>query len=429
MNLQLPKRSIAAVLLFVAVCSGLLLYMLFRLGALPVPGEHKLEVRALVANAEGLPAAADVLVHGVKVGEVSGTEARRGDTLVRIALDAGSPALHPDATVQIGSKTPLGEPFVDLDPGHAPGRVTRSGSVIRARSAVEIDDALAFLDRTGRTNLRAALIPLGRGAAAADTSAEVGQTLAQLAAVTGSLGTLAAELRAQRADLAGTVTDGRVVLDALAQRAAELRALTVDAHTALTAVADQRAALGGVLDRLPGLLSLADTTLQQARPLIARATPVVDLLTAAAPDLSAALRSLPFTMNAAERVLAQAGAIKRTAVPALAAIRGLAPLASAALARLGPALADTVPVAQYLAPRANTIAAWFANTADLGSHGDAKGDWARFFVMFDPSTLLGLTRGAPPGNSYTAPGDAAHNAAFAPGGYPRLMPYSPALGR
>jgi phospholipid/cholesterol/gamma-HCH transport system substrate-binding protein len=429
MNLQLPKRSIAATILFAAVCSAVLLYILFRLGAVPVPGEHKLEVRALVANAEGLPAAADVLVHGVKVGEVTGIEARRGGTLVTIALDSGSPVLHPDATVQIGSKTPLGEPFVDLDPGHAPGRVTRPGSIIRARSAVEIDDALAFLDRTGRANLRAALIPLGRGAAPADTSAEVGQTLAQLAAVTGSLGTLAAELRAQRADLAGTVGDGRVVLDVLAQRAAELRAVTVDAHTALTAVADQRTALGGVLDRLPGLLSLAVATLHQARPLIARATPLVDELTAAAPDLTAALRSLPSTTAALERVLAQATAIKRTVVPTLASVRGLAPPGTAALALLGPALADTVPVAQYLAPRANTIASWFSNTAALGNHGDAKGDWARFFVMFDPSTVLGLKAGAPPGNSYTAPGDAAHNAAYQPGGYPRLMPYSPALGR
>jgi hypothetical protein len=86
-------------------------------------------------------------------------------------------------------------------------------------------------------------------------------------------------------------------------------------------------------------------------------------------------------------------------------------------------------VAQYLGPRGTTIAAWFANTAALGDHGDAKGDWARFFVMFDPSTLLGLKAGAPPGNSYTAPGDAAHNTPYGLGDYPRLMPYTAALGR
>jgi hypothetical protein len=88
-----------------------------------------------------------------------------------------------------------------------------------------------------------------------------------------------------------------------------------------------------------------------------------------------------------------------------------------------------VPVAQYLGPRGRTVAAWFANTADLGSHGDAKGDWARFFVMFDPSTLFGVRAGSPSGNSYTAPGDAARNQPYRSGDYPRLMPFSPALGR
>ena len=64
-----------------------------------------------------------------------------------------------------------------------------------------------------------------------------------------------------------------------------------------------------------------------------------------------------------------------------------------------------------------------------GSHGDAKGNWARFFVTFDRSTLTGTPSDAPPGNSYTKPGDAAHNEPYQPGGYPRLEPYWPAMGK
>jgi hypothetical protein len=79
---------------------------------------------------------------------------------------------------------------------------------------------------------------------------------------------------------------------------------------------------------------------------------------------------------------------------------------------------------QYLAPRANTIAAWFSNTDALGQNGDAKGRWARFFVGFDPSTGFGLP-GSPPGNSYTEPGDAAHNAGYKPGDFPHLLPFKP----
>src|SRR5205823_3267830 len=80
-----------------------------------------------------------------------------------------------------------------------------------------------------------------------------------------------------------------------------------------------------------------------------------------------------------------------------------------------------VTMARYLAPRSDTIAAWFANTADLGLHGDAKGSWARFFIFADPQSAVGArtTLGA---NSYTRPGDAADNQPYRPGDYPRLQP-------
>src|SRR5438132_379911 len=81
-----------------------------------------------------------------------------------------------------------------------------------------------------------------------------------------------------------------------------------------------------------------------------------------------------------------AGGLRSSVLPALTELRSLGAPMAKGLRLLGPALADGVPVARYLGPRGRTIAAWFANTADLGSHGDAKGDWARFFVMFDPAT-------------------------------------------
>jgi phospholipid/cholesterol/gamma-HCH transport system substrate-binding protein len=435
MSFDFPRRDAVLLATFVVVSFALLMVMLVRLGTITLPGSHVRHVRALFANAEGLPSEADVLVHGVKVGSVTGIQTRSVadpggrrsvGTLVTLSLGSQAPLLHPDASAQVGFKTALGEPFVDLDPGHAPGR---AAGQITARSTVEIDDALGFLDRSGRANVRAALIELGRGAAPADTSENVNQTLGQLQASTAAVGRLAAELRAQRSELTGTVSDGRIVLDTLAQRAGELTALTADARRTLSAVASQRTALGATLARLPGLITTADSTLRSARPLIAKATPIATEIATAAPSITSALRAAPATTTALDAVLAQATAIRTTVTPALQLLHGLATPGSTALQLLGPALADLVPVAQYLGPRGRTIAAWFANTADLGGHGDAKGDWARFFIGFDHATLTGTPGGAPPGNSYTAPGDAADNQPYRPGSYPRLMPYSPALGK
>ena len=299
---------------------------------------------------------------------------------------------------------------------------------MRARPTVETDDALAFLDRAGRANARGVVESLGQGAAAPGTASEVGGAIARLHSTTDSVGQLLSELRAQRGDLTGLIAGGRVVLNTLASRAAEVRSLTAGAGTTLSALAAQRAALGAVLDRLPGLMRNSTGTLLQSRSLIATASPVVREVSEAAPSLTSALDAIPATTAALQNLLAQGDAVRASVMPALAMLRTLAQPGSAALGLIGPALADVIPIAEYLAPRGNTIAAWFANTADLGSHGDAKADWARFFVMFDPSTLLGSRSGAPPGNSYTAPNDAANNQPYRPGDYPRLMPYSPALG-
>jgi phospholipid/cholesterol/gamma-HCH transport system substrate-binding protein len=356
---------------------------------------------------------------------------RGSGTLVTLTLNAGTPTLRRDATVSVGFKTPLGEPFVDLEAGSSRVALPHrgAGATLRSTSTVEIDDALSFLDRAGRADARAALIDLGRGAAATDTAQTESEAIAALGQATTEVGRLTAELSAQRGDLSALVSDGGAVLSTLAARSTELHGLTSGAQQTLQALADQRSALAATLDRLPWLLGATRGTLEAVRPLIARATPVAAQLSAAAPPLTRALEALPATSSAVERILSGAGAVQRDVVPALHRMMSLAAPAETAVGELGPTLADLVPVARYLGPRGRTIAAWFSNTADLGSHGDAKGDWARFFVMFDPSTLTGSTQGAPSGNSYTAPGDAAANQPYRPGGYPRLMPYSPALGK
>jgi phospholipid/cholesterol/gamma-HCH transport system substrate-binding protein len=424
-NLKLPRRTVVGVIVFAAIALGLLLYMLGRLGAIPLPGPGNTQVRALLANADGLPADADVLVHGLRIGSVSGLSAQRGGTLVTLSLDGGAPALRANASLQVGEKTFLGEPFVDLDPGSGPP--LERGALIRAGSAVEIDDALSWLDAAGRANLRAVLGSLRAGLEPRQSGAELSGTLARLPATTASLDRLAGTLRAQRSALSGTVLAGRTVLDTLASRAQSLRTLTVGARLTFGSLASERTALAATLGRLPGTLTLADSTLAALRPLIARATPVAGELTEAAPALRDALTDLPGVTASANALLGSAGALETDIVPTLNRLHGLARPAASALSILGPVLADVIPIARFLAPRANTIAAWFANTADLGSHGDAKGDWARFFVMFDPSTLLGSRSGAPASNAYTAPGDAAHNEPYRSGGYQRLMPYAPAL--
>jgi ABC-type transporter Mla subunit MlaD len=345
--------------------------------------------------------------------------------LLTLGLDSRTVPLHGDAGARVAQKTPLGESFVDLSPGRRGPRPAQDAR-IAGRDSVEIDEALGVLDARGRTDATAILKTLARGARAPRTDARLNATLVRLRAAADAADRLTTTLDGQQANIAGTVDATRTILTTLAAHRGSVRAIVAGADTTLRAIAAQRRDLEAILAAAPPLLVHAREVLANAAPLIADARPLVSDVRAAAPGLTTALRQTPAVLDDANTLIAQAPALRAAADPALNALDRLLPVATPAIRHLGPALADVVPIVRYFEPRANTIAAWFANTADLGSNGDAKGKWARFFILFDPNTAFGISPG-PPGNTYTTPGDAAHNKPYQPGDYPRLVPFAPAL--
>lgn len=427
MNLFTPRSAKVGLALFALLSVALFWLLLGSFGGPTVHPRTPVRAHVVVADAGGIPQHADVLVHGVKVGVVSGVSAVGAQTRLDLELAPDdAPALHPDASVRIAAKTPLGESFVDLDPGRAPGP---SPARLRARPAVEVDEALRVLDPAARRDVRGLLAVGGRALRSPAAAARVGATVDGLAATVDALDRMAAALDGQQDAIGATVRNARTVIGTLAAQDADVRGTVRAARTTLAATAAQRGALAATVGELPRVARETTATLRAARPLLRSALPVTDALGDASPDLARALRALPAALGDLDAVLAGAPELRRAATPALAALRGLAPVAVPAVERLSPTLANVVPMLRYLEPRRETIAAWFSNTADLGANGDAKGRWARFFVMIDPASAFGSQAGAPPGNAYTSPRDGLRNRAYRAGDFPRLMPYAPALGR
>jgi phospholipid/cholesterol/gamma-HCH transport system substrate-binding protein len=425
-TLNTSRWTALGLALFAALSAAAFIYLSGRTGGPGFGGASPYKLRVTFADAGGISKRSDVLVHGVPVGLVGGVHTHGGVTTLTLDLRSKRLPLHPDASAQIGQKTPLGESFVDLDPGRAAGSPPAPGGTIPGRPSVEIDEALKLLDPAGLQSLRDVSATLARGAASPQASAQVRAATQGLSAAVDGADRLAQALRGQEGQISRAVGNSRTLLDGLGAHDASLRSLVRDARATLAATAAEHEPLRTSLAALPGLLRRTQVTLADARPLIGEAKPEADELGSAAPSLSAALNELPPTMRAARSAIAGAPSLESAAQPALASARRVLPVAAPAIEQLGPALADIVPMARYLAPRANTVAAWFASTADLGSHGDAKGKWARFFVLLDPATATGGGP-APRGNSYTRPDDAAHNAAYAANSYPRLLPFGPAL--
>jgi virulence factor Mce-like protein len=383
-------------------------------------------VTATFPDTKQLAVRSDVDVRGVKVGQIEQIVLDSSSADVTFSVQSRYAPIYRDATVQVGEKTLLGESYVELDPGHRAAGKLANGAHLPARSvlpaSIEIDQALNALSPSARGHLKAVLETIATGAAAPSTPARLGETLAQLNLATSELRRLTDVLHGQEGDISSGVQAAQVVLAQLGERQAEVRAVVSDGRATLAALASRDSALRAGIAELPSLLTTARVTLHNARPLLRDARPLLADLRMAAPPLTSALTVLPPVTRAAAPAIDGLPAFNRAALPLLALARTILTLTQPVSLSLPPALRNLVTIAGFLAAHRREIAAWFSNTADLGSNRDSKGYFARFFLFIDPGTALGF-HGNFQNNPYTQPGDAAHNQSYS--GYPHLLAYTP----
>jgi len=149
-RIQLVVFSVVTVL---AVGYGSIQY--FNVGNFFAP---PFEVRAEFASAGGIYERADVDLLGTRVGTVRRIIPGPGSgTTVVMALDKGV-KIPRDVTATIGSKSAIGEQFIELAPRTAGGPVLAEGDVIDLRSTTSPIDVSVLL---GSLNSLAASIPSG----------------------------------------------------------------------------------------------------------------------------------------------------------------------------------------------------------------------------------------------------------------------------
>jgi phospholipid/cholesterol/gamma-HCH transport system substrate-binding protein len=428
MNLRISRTGAVALVASLLVAAAIFIYLMGRFGGPSVNLSDAYEVSATIPDTQGLAVKSEVLVRGVKVGEVQEITDEGAAARVKFAIQSRYAPLGEDATVRVGQKTLLGESFVDLDRGHvARGRLADGAELAssRVQPTVEIDEALASLGPQTRAHMRSLLASTGEGAVSPGTNARVDQSVEGLARTVDSLHKLSRTLRDQRTDIAGTVQDSRVVLRALGSREAQLRAIVSRARRTLEATASSGRELRAGMTDLPDLLASTQRTLSDAQPLLKEARPLVANLANAAPALTPALEDLRPVARSATRVIDGLGPLNGVAVPFLRKARPVVDLARPVARGSDPAIRNLVSMVAYLSPRKNTISSWFANTGDLGLNGDTQGSWARFFIFVDPMTAFGRKSSGVENNAYTSPDDAASNRSYGRGGYPRLRAYEP----
>jgi len=406
------------------------------------------ELTARFEDSKTLPSKQAVLHKGVSVGRVNSVtyEERSQEAVVTFTLTDEIGTIYRDAKLQIGERSLLGDPYLNLlDPGTPEAGALQPGDEVPgALDSVDFDEALDFLDREGRGRVRSLIDTVAGGVGREGNDYRLNGTVGGMTRTIRELRTLTDSLRGQEQQIGDLVTDSATVLDELGSREASIREIVGAGRTTMDALGSSTASLRQAIEELPRLLSSGRSTLAEARPLLEEARPVVTELGQLAPgltpafddgsgpglgslsaDLVAVVKSLPEQRRVSEEILPQLRRLNRLALPVVQ--------------KAGPSALNSVPIADYLAPRAESIAAFFANGASAAAHSDEVGRYARFGIVGEPGNFVdepvdgncrpGSGEPAKPGpgfchNAYPEPRDALDNQPFT-GEYPRLFPYVP----
>jgi phospholipid/cholesterol/gamma-HCH transport system substrate-binding protein len=357
--------------------------------------------------------------------------------VLELAIDPAHGPIHADATVQVRTKSIVGENYVSLDPGTRTSQALREGGLLgiaRAKPSVQLDQILSTISSKRRAHLRRLLSGLGHGVA---DSQAVNDMIGGLSDTIMSGTKVADALAVQREALANLVSDLGPVFRAVGERRLMIQRLVRGAKGAATAVAAQDRALRGTLRELPPTLVGVRAATAHLAAVGDHAAPVLDDLTAALQRLSPVARALPAAVDPTLHAL---NALATSAPAARRLLRSLK-LAGGPLTGLVPSLDDTLrelrPALDYMAPYSKDFAAFFATTGQLLSSRDATGHVARLVPIFNTNGLaqigpaqqqaierlvgegIGQLLNLRGTNAYPKPGTAAQPSAFT-GSYPRI---------
>ena len=333
-GLQASKGAVALVgsALLVAFAAG---------GVTAAEGHPAVTIHAEFTDAGAIIPGNDVMVDGVKAGEVQKLRLAGGKALVTISVGSAFTPLHTDARVTIKAVSLLGERYIDIDRGSPAAPVLEDGAVLPAAQTgrtIELQEFLDVVNDPAGAALAALIVASGEGldgrgedaAAALDALKPALTETKELLAILGAHNQL----------LTALIDRAEPVARALAaDRGDRLDKVVAATDQLLAATAAGKPELDAALRRLPTALSTARAALGELTALAGRATPVLASLRPLSGDLRQIAGELQSFADAAGPALV-------SAEPVLLRLRELITAASPVTAELRAAAPDVVAAAQ-----------------------------------------------------------------------------------
>ncbi len=224
----------------------------------PVIGTCNFTLKAYFQTAQALTSGQGqaVTIAGAKIGEIESVEVTQGRALVTMSLTPKYAHIYRDATMLMRPKTQLQEMTVQLDPGtKAAGELTSGATLPIEQTAANInfDQFLASLDAETRAYLEALINGAGEGLK--DNGANLAATYKRFDPLARNTEEITHELQRYHANIAGSIHNFTLLLQALAEVEKQLAELVQSANSNFRVFASQQHNVERTLELLPGALS------------------------------------------------------------------------------------------------------------------------------------------------------------------------------
>ena len=323
--------ALASSALLVAVAAG---------GSAEASSPHSaVTVDAEFTDAGAIIPGNDVMVDGVKAGEVKRLRLVDGKARVTIAVGSAFTPLHTDARITVKAVSLLGERYVNVERGSPSAPVLQNGGLIPASQTgrtIELQEFLDVVNEPAGAALAALIVALGEGLSGRgeDAAAALDALKPALTETNKLLGILDSHNQL----LTALIDRAEPVAQALAaDRGARLDKVVAATDQLLGATAAGKPELDAALRRLPTALTTARSALGELTALAGQTTPVLASLRPVTGDLNQIATELGSFADAAgpalvsaEPVLGRLHELITAAAPVTADLRAAAPDVQAA---------------------------------------------------------------------------------------------------
>jgi phospholipid/cholesterol/gamma-HCH transport system substrate-binding protein len=303
-------RDFVAILVLLALAIAVTLAILTQQRTtfpdwIPFVGEDRFELKAEFASAQAITAGQGQTVNlaGVKVGDVSGVEVENGRAVVTMSIEEEyAPLIKQDATMLLRPRTGLNDMTVEVNSGT--GEPVEEGETIpvtQTQPQVQPDEILRTLDADTRSYLK--LLLAGGAEGLGGNGEELSALLRRFEPLTRDLARITGELAERRRNISRSITNFRLVSEALARRDTQLANFVDSSNVALGAFANQEASIRAALREFPGTLRETREALASSDRLSRVAAPSLRRLVPPSVALGPALRELrPFLRRTVEPI-------------------------------------------------------------------------------------------------------------------------------